>query len=72
MDDVQNGASVACTERGTQVWRRAARSRRTHAYNRARDDGAVLEGDGHRLAGEAHQKTDEFHCSRGSEGSVFF
>lgn len=57
----------ACAE-----WR-VARKRQAHAYDRARDDGAVLEGDGHRLAGEAHQKTNEFHCcSRLSEGMFSF
>ena len=42
-----------------------------HAYDRARDDGAVLEGDGHRLAGEAHQKTNEFHCCSRSRKECF-
>ena len=42
-----------------------------HAYDRARDDGAVLEGDGHRLAGEAHQKTNEFHCCSRSRKEDF-
>ena len=63
----------ACAGRGACAERRAARKCKAHAYDRARDDSAVLEGDGHRLAGEAHQKTNEFHCcSRLSEGMFSF